>query len=71
MYAAWKQWDITNTQYNAADEDMTSSEDVTQGATKPEDKEYLKKNKGSYYTMNILCIITVCCTCTCVTLIVS
>lgn len=46
MYLAWKRWHITNAKFNEADEDVTSIENMTEDETKPEDKEYLNKNKG-------------------------
>ena len=42
-YSAWKPWNITNTQSSAADKD----DDIAGDATKPEDREYLTKNKGT------------------------
>lgn len=44
-HPAWKQWNI---QYNKTDKDAmeASIKDITEGATKPEDKEYLTKNKS-------------------------
>lgn len=48
FYSAWKPWKITNTQSSAADKDVTNIDDIAEDATKPEDREYLTKNKGSY-----------------------
>ena len=48
LYAAWKRWNLASIQITEANESVISIEDMTEEGTKPEDKEYLEKNKGSY-----------------------
>ena len=42
LHLAWKLWK----QFNLAEKDVTSDDEITENKTRPEQKEYLKKNKS-------------------------
>lgn len=48
VYPVWRQWNVACKQFNPADKDAASIEDVTENVTDPEAVEFLRKNQGSY-----------------------